>query len=362
MDQQFLFPLDGDNNPTYQILPRVFNEFFYNGERYVFLIGNNRQRYICLLMVDGNEIKLYGDEWGRFIEDNVPPHVTTLHFVKEAETTFYVTGYTDFGVEGPGYERRDVGNRLSRCLVRCTHGGQILPGDFLQNIWKSVFKIYANGLRFRVNHERVQLNMESVVRSNRLFGNGWERLVTDLEIADGQLMVFTNLGDNKLNLALFFNNGRCMHEEVVLPTMLRIPPRAIAPYAIQDKRAKHICCWKGHNSHNNENDVFYVELDGTVTEFYHLTVPTDYCEDHLMHTYGKALLVHNHQMVTFNVKVIRDRSRPGRINHVKLTGNWRKFGERCGFNHPKMMRFKLINTIGQIVEGEEIQVAVFHVC
>ncbi|PWA53183.1 hypothetical protein CTI12_AA444870 [Artemisia annua] len=362
MDQQFLFPFDVNNNPNNQILPRVFNEFFYNGETYVFLNGNNRQRYICLLMVDGDDIKLYKDEWARFLEDNVPPHVTTLHFVKEAESTFYVTGYSNLGVEGPGYDRRTVGNRLSRCLVRCTHGGQILPGDFLQDIWKDVFKIYANGLRFRVMHERVQLNIQSVVRSNRLFGYGWEQLVIALEIAEEQLMVFTNLGDNKLNLALFFNNGRCMHEELVFPTMLRIPPRPIAAYALHDKRAKHICSWKAHNSHINENDVFYAELDGTVTEFYHLTVPKEYCEVHMMHTYGKALLVHNQEVVSVNVKVIQDRTRPGRINHVKITGNWKKFAGRCGFILGKMMRLKLINTIVEMVEGEEIQVAVFHVC
>lgn len=110
---------------------------------------------------------------------------------------------------------------------------QILPGDFLQNIWENVFTIYANGIRVKVNHERVQLDMQSVVRSNKLFGDGWDKLVADLEIDVGQLMVFTNLGDYKLNLAIFFNNGRCMHEEDVLPTMLRLPPRAIAHYAIQ---------------------------------------------------------------------------------------------------------------------------------
>ena len=109
---------------------------------------------------------------------------------------------------------------------------QILPGDFLQNIWKNTFKIYANGVSFNVKHERVQLDMQSVERSNRLFGNGWDQLIAALDIDDGQLMVFTNLGDYKLNLAIFFNTGRCIHEETILPTMLRLPPRAIPPYAI----------------------------------------------------------------------------------------------------------------------------------
>lgn len=82
----------------------------------------------------------------------------------------------------------------------------------------------------------------------------------------------------------------------------------------------------------------------------------------MMHTYGKALLVHDYEMLVVNVKVIGDRSQPGRINHVKLTGNWKKFGERCGFKQPKMMRLKMINTTVQEVEGEETKIAVFHVC
>ena len=108
-----------------QTLPNVFSEFFYNGENYIFINGNNRKRYICLLREYGNHMQLHGDEWTKFVEDNVPPHVRTLHFVKEAESTFYVTGYDNAGIEGPGYEIRVVGNRLARCLVRADLEGQV---------------------------------------------------------------------------------------------------------------------------------------------------------------------------------------------------------------------------------------------
>ena len=108
-----------------QTLPNVFYEHFYNGEKYIFIHGNNRYRYICLLRDDGSKVDLYGDEWAKFVEDNVPSLVSTLHFVKEADSTFYVTGYNDQGIEVPGYERRAVGNRVSRCLVRRTTDGQV---------------------------------------------------------------------------------------------------------------------------------------------------------------------------------------------------------------------------------------------
>lgn len=103
----------------------------------------------------------------------------------------------------------------------------------MQDIWKKTFKIYANGKSYKVKHERVQLDPESVVRSNRLFGKRWDKLVADLQIARGQMMVFTNLENNKLNLAIFLANGTSIHEETILPTMLRLPSRPIPPYAIE---------------------------------------------------------------------------------------------------------------------------------
>ena len=79
----------------------------------------------------------------------------------------------------------------------------------------------------------VQLNVNSVVRSNRLFGNRWERLCADLEIGIRQPMVLTNLGDHKLSLTVFLDNGTCLYREIVYPTMLRLPGRAIPFYAME---------------------------------------------------------------------------------------------------------------------------------
>lgn len=82
----------------------------------------------------------------------------------------------------------------------------------------------------------------------------------------------------------------------------------------------------------------------------------------MMHTYSKALLVHDTEMFPVKVKMIKDKRQPGRTNHVKLSGNWRMFASMCGFKQPKMMRLKLINTNVEVVEGKEIRTAIFHVC
>lgn len=103
----------------------MFKERFYDDQDYIFVNGNNRYRYICLIRVVEGEFQLYGHEWGRFVQDNLPSSVKRLHFVKESLDTFYVTGYNEDGSEGPGYDRRVVGRRVVRCLVRFMVGGQV---------------------------------------------------------------------------------------------------------------------------------------------------------------------------------------------------------------------------------------------
>ena len=88
----------------------------------------------------------------------------------------------------------------------------------------------------------------------------------------------------------------------------------------------------------------------------------EYCDPHMMHPYGKALLMHDNERFTVNVKMVFDNSQPGRTNHVKMTGNWRKFGDMCGFKQPKMMRFKMMHTRVEVIEGKEVRWARFHIC
>lgn len=81
-----------------------------------------------------------------------------------------------------------------------------------------------------------------------------------------------------------------------------------------------------------------------------------------MDTYQKAILVSMDERFPMKVKTIPDRSRPSRFKHVKITGNWGAFAGFCSFKEGKMMRLKLVNTIAEVVEGEEVKFAEFHVC
>ncbi|GJS57698.1 RNA-directed DNA polymerase, eukaryota, reverse transcriptase zinc-binding domain protein [Tanacetum coccineum] len=67
-------------------------------------------RYICLLRKVENKLHLLGDEWENFTRDNLNSSVRTLHFAKEGDDTFYVTGYNRDIIEWKGYDQLVVGD------------------------------------------------------------------------------------------------------------------------------------------------------------------------------------------------------------------------------------------------------------
>ena len=83
-----------------------------------------------------------------------------------------------------------------------------------------MLRIHAYGKTSVVKHKSVWLNVNGGVWSNKLFGGRWQRLVDHMEIAEGQFLIFTNLGNYELKMSIFTCMGTCLHTEYVLPTML----------------------------------------------------------------------------------------------------------------------------------------------
>ena len=109
-----------------QNLPQVFIDNFYSNQDYIFIHGSDRRRYVCQFRRGrANDLQFYDDEWKAFIRSNIQPTVRTLHFVREAHNTFYVTGYDNNGIEGPGYGIDVVGDRVFKCLVECRASVQV---------------------------------------------------------------------------------------------------------------------------------------------------------------------------------------------------------------------------------------------
>lgn len=67
----------------------------------------------------------------------------------------------------------------------------MLPGDFLQDIWKNTFTIIYAGMMFPVRHKRVKPWEDKIVRMNGLTGYGWDDYVVTTGIQWGQQLVFT---------------------------------------------------------------------------------------------------------------------------------------------------------------------------
>ncbi|GJS18390.1 hypothetical protein Tco_0412862 [Tanacetum coccineum] len=112
-----------------------------------------------------------------------------------------------------------------------------------------------------------------------------------------------------------------MRDSIVFLTMLRLPARTIASYTIDDTQKSRTL----------------LQLERPL--------PVEYYENHGLDKYKKALLVHDDVRYTMGLNLIQDRSKPVRKSHIKMTGNWRVFGTTCDFKVPKMLRFKLVETV-----------------
>lgn len=85
----------------------------------MYLINNNRvKRKVFICRRRGTEEwSISGAGWDNFIELSGYLNIRTLHFIKEAADTFFVTAYDADGLEIGGYGIIHTRNRLVRCIA-----------------------------------------------------------------------------------------------------------------------------------------------------------------------------------------------------------------------------------------------------
>lgn len=88
----------------------------------------------------------------------------------------------------------------------------------------------------------------------------------------------------------------------------------------------------------------------------------DFAGPHQMQAYSQACLVNDDERFSVKVRTVNDTKRRNREQQVKLNGNFRAFANICRFMKGKLMRFKLVDNVVEVVEGEENEIPVFHVC
>ena len=82
----------------------------------------------------------------------------------------------------------------------------------------------------------------------------------------------------------------------------------------------------------------------------------------MMHLYMKAMLKHQEIELPFRVKMDRHYENPGRTNHVNMFGEWNRFGQICGFQYTKMLRFRLMYVVTDLEGRRQTCYPFFQVC
>lgn len=105
-----------------QLLPTFFTERLYPKKGWIYLIHNGGTKHkVYTKMAGGNRLKLYDIEWHKFLDDSKYRHVTTFHFIREEEDSYYVTAYDNSGSELNGYNLDVVGYRQCRWMATLEH-------------------------------------------------------------------------------------------------------------------------------------------------------------------------------------------------------------------------------------------------
>lgn len=94
-----------DEFPYQLVLPEVFYDDAYTGNRHLYLTGIRRNRKkVAIVNVDVGVVEIRGIKWKEFVDENFDEDVNVLHFIEEGDDSFYVTGYNNDGIETGGYE------------------------------------------------------------------------------------------------------------------------------------------------------------------------------------------------------------------------------------------------------------------
>nr|GEW32159.1 hypothetical protein [Tanacetum cinerariifolium] len=92
-------------NECKRVIPEIYNEEAYNGNSALYITSSNGYLYKVILERPNEGLwYLSGTKWTEFCNNNLNENVALLHFIKEGDDSFYVTGYTSNVNEVRGYE------------------------------------------------------------------------------------------------------------------------------------------------------------------------------------------------------------------------------------------------------------------
>nr|GEX88984.1 hypothetical protein [Tanacetum cinerariifolium] len=227
--------------------------------------------------------------------------------------------------------------------------GRTLPVGFLSNLNElDEIEILVNGMMFRCNVHREEVIGHHGRHVYVLLGNTWDALVANVGLENGSIFVFTkNMGKRLWSDA--FDNDESMVTEVFFKV---------------DDRMKHVCFWPDHMDHFGEMPRTFYKRYALIQPQNRLTIPLNFVKFHHMHTFKKALIIHQEYQELMEVRMVPNLEDPSRTNHVNIYGHWRLLLEGCHFSYIKMIRFKymLDGEDLDVEEGQNKKLPIFHIC
>ncbi|GKB42795.1 hypothetical protein Tco_0887737 [Tanacetum coccineum] len=293
---------------------------------------------------------LQGNNWREFAEENFNQNVALLHFIEEGEDSFYVTRYYGNGCEVIGYDNIDIRNMRPRFMSHVwplPDTKQILGVEFLRDLpTKNMIRIKGNGINFNVQFTLDPLEVEDDGHGYKLNEGTRSKIVEQLRLEDGMIVVYTKKRSNKMWLTAFHINSTLATVVNFRGAInLRTVQRQLSYAETFDDRMRHRCQWSWHRDHFEEEFDYFLDI-------------------HPMHMYTRTLIRHNENEQMMRVKMERHKEAPERTNHVNVLGRWRLFARANGFEYNKLIRFRYMHEVEDLDAENEAdrRYPVFHLC
>nr|GEV02211.1 hypothetical protein [Tanacetum cinerariifolium] len=176
------------NETTYpnQVIPEVYNVEAFNGNRVIYIISLERNRYkVTLETPDEGLWYLTRLKWTEFYNFSLNEIVALLHFV-EGDDCFSVTGYNRNSAEVRGYgENRATFARFVTRVLPYPHMHHTMPVEFLPTLNELGEIVIEENTVSTVSHVRRQeLILEPDTHAYQLLGDNWNRLVEALVLEE----------------------------------------------------------------------------------------------------------------------------------------------------------------------------------
>ncbi|GJR79133.1 hypothetical protein Tco_0149918 [Tanacetum coccineum] len=272
------------------------------------------------------------------------------------------------GFECNGYDLVRVGYKQRRCMVTMgdMEESPILPYQFLANLEHNHVAVMVSGIRVStVTQRRVVLPGD---RCGHVFtGHGWNILAAVENLGVGTKLIFTNLLNNTVSLVLFDDSDIALRSENVPRMPLNQQCLFVKSPCDKDKRIEHECDWvNDEEQHDNEERCLYAPILAYVTERKRLTIPWWFVLNNDMYSCHNAIMRYDQTLFYFDVDLEPHSERADNNNHLNIKKNWRDIMHECDFKPNKMVRFKLIEDVIDILEMvnplDPIIIPLFHIC